>query len=185
MWLSSFIRAVGRVRGSALGLMLAAMVGGCGFQSLYGTGSDDHGAGIQALAAIGIDQIENRLGQQLRNQLLDRLTPKGEPARALYRLKVTVTEFRTTVAVSEDAFGTRANVTYRAGFLLINPGTQETLYGSESRVVTSYNVLRSEFANLMSQQDAQARAARELSHDIRARLAGYFLQPAPAAGTGQ
>ena len=59
----------------------------CGFRPLHAPGA---GAEPEVLAGIEIAHIPDRLGQVVRNHLLDRLTPRGAPAAATYRLAVSL-----------------------------------------------------------------------------------------------
>ena len=44
------------------------------------------------------------------------------------------------------------------------------------RAVAAFNVVQSEFANIAAENDAEARAARDVSEEIRNRLGVYFSQ---------
>jgi len=158
----------------------AALVwlGACGFHPLYGKGGR-----IDApaeLADIGIKPIADRVGQQLHNHLLDAINPGGRPANPRYFLTVTLRETVERLAVEKSAFATRANVWLRATYALHTAGEGRFLVGSTAVVVSSYNILNSEFATLMAERDAEARGTREIAGEIRNRLAAHFQNP-PAA----
>ena len=53
--------------------------------------------------------------------------------------------------------------------------TARSLYQSAARRVASFNQRQAPFATQIAQQDAEDRAARELSNFIRAQLALYFV----------
>ncbi|MCM0018613.1 MAG: hypothetical protein NBV67_01330, partial [Tagaea sp.] len=65
---------------------LPAILAGCGFEPLHRATA--RGSAADSLAAIRIDPIADRSGQILRNYLLDRLSPRGTPARPDYVLRV-------------------------------------------------------------------------------------------------
>ena len=67
-------------------LLIIVLVGltGCGFRPL------NHprlagGAVTTGLQSTTVEFIDDRIGQQLRNELLDRLNPYGEPDNPQYR----------------------------------------------------------------------------------------------------
>ena len=75
------------------------LVSSCGFQPLYVQRdnssswyfSDKFDTSIvEELAKIKVVAIKDRFGQQMRNHLLDLLTPKGVPSNPQYRLVVEV-----------------------------------------------------------------------------------------------
>ena len=50
------------------------------------------------------------------------------------------------------------------------------VFSGQSNSVNSYNIVDSQFATFISERDARERALRELSEDIRLRLATYFAR---------
>ncbi len=158
-------------RATALAACLA-ILGGCGFQPLYG--QRDRGSVAAELAAVKISLIENRIGQQLHNFLLDRLNPKGKPATAIYDLTIELEESKEDLGIRKDATATRANLTLRAEYELRRAATEEILVEGSIRSVTSYNIVDSDFANLSAESDARERAVREISEAIKIRLGIYF-----------
>jgi LPS-assembly lipoprotein len=155
-------------------LLVVLLLGACGFRSLYGT--DATGDAPGELATIKVNPIADRLGQQLRNNLLDLLNPRGRPADPRYLLTVHLAPSTQRLAIEKDAFATRANLQLLARFSLQDPDSREVVLSGKSLVVSSYNILDSEFATLMAEKDANARAAREIAHDIRSRLAAFFVR---------
>ena len=162
MWWSS---------GAAVALGLA--LGACGFQPLYG--DREHGADtLAAMAEVRIAPIPDRLGQVVRNHLLDILTPRGAPAEARYRLTVTLRKTKEGLAFEQDESVTRFDVTIAADYELAEVASGETVAKGTARSIASYNVVRSDFANIAAERDAELRLARELSDEIALRLAVAF-----------
>jgi hypothetical protein len=91
----------------AVYLTALGFLAGCGFRPLYGTPQYDI---LPELAAIQVSPIADRIGQQLRNMLYDRLTPDGEPKRPRYTLRVRVTTTKKSLGIQEDETVTRANL---------------------------------------------------------------------------
>ncbi|MDA0651679.1 MAG: LPS assembly lipoprotein LptE [Proteobacteria bacterium] len=172
-------RPAGRDLLPALGV-IALLLSGCGFRPLYqsGGGSDE-----AALATIEVVGIKDRLGQQLRNLLTERLSPRGRSARTDYRLTVTLNEARQGLAIRKDETATRANLTINADFKLValaNPrlGT----FAGKAHSTISYNILTSDFATLSAEKDARNRASRALAEEIRLRVASALRNPRAFSG---
>lgn len=168
MWLSR-----PSARSSAL-LAALVLLGACGFRPLYG--SKEKGAAAAELAAVEIKPIADRAGQQLHNLLLDRINPRGRPAKPRYILKIRLTQGIERLAVRKTAFSTRANLRLTAAFVLAPAGGGKVLVSGTSLAISSYNILDSEFATLTSEKDARFRATGQLAEDIRTRLAVFFTQ---------
>lgn len=162
----------------AIGLLagaLAATAGACGFRPLYGKPAGRDGAAVTAeLASVQIQPIRERRGQQLYNNLLDRLNPRGSAAASRYVLEITLTEIRDELAVRRDETATRANLVLTANYRLRELASNEVVFASVSRATTGFNIVLSEYATLTAQADARRRGLVLLSDEIMSRLALYF-----------
>jgi LPS-assembly lipoprotein len=145
---------------------------GCGFQPIYGAGTNS--IFETEMRDIEILPIKNRIGQQLRNQLEQRITPKGRSRFSKYTLKVTLSESKQSLAVKKSEIATRTNLNFRANYKVTEKATKKTLTSGRSRMVTSYNILTETFATLMAEKDARKRAVREISVDITSKIAAFF-----------
>jgi len=146
---------------------------GCGFRPLYGERS---AASVTApeLAAIQIDTIPNREGQLVRNNLLDKMQPRGLAAKPLYRLSVGISIARENFGIRTDETATRGSLTMSAGYRLTEIASGELLMSGNSRAVSSYNILDSDFATVISENDAIRRTAVDLSEEIKTRVAIFL-----------
>tara|TARA_Y100000766_G_C18651528_1_gene480695 strand:+ start:148 stop:669 length:522 start_codon:yes stop_codon:yes gene_type:complete len=147
-------------------------LGGCGFRPLYGKAN-----GIDlsdTLASVEIGPIKDRVGQQIRNALLDGLSPRGAMAVQRYRLNVEASEGVASLAVQKSADATRADLSLSASYNLYDLETGLNLYNGTSRAISSFNILNSEFATLMAEKGARDRAVKQLSDDIRLKVAIFL-----------
>lgn len=165
---------------AALSLFAAALLlTACGFRPLYGERANSPAA-TQYMAAIEIAPIPERIGQELQNHLRVRLNPRGTPANTKYRLQTRLNEIRTDLAIRDDASATLANLQLIANYTLHDAASNDVLYTGQSRFTASYNLVRSQFANLIAEDDARSRAVEAISDDMRVRLGIYFDRQAKA-----
>jgi LPS-assembly lipoprotein len=163
-------------------LLMAALLAlsGCGFEPLYG----DSGSATQAdLSRVRIAAIQDapdpfgrnapvaRGAQELRNFLLDRVTPRGGARAPLYELRVSLTEAKSVLGIRSDESATRATLNLAAGFSLVRLDNNQVMLQSSARSEVSYNILRNEFATISVESDARRRGARELSEAIAHQVA--------------
>lgn len=170
----SDLKARRRLTGAALiaGLLL---LGACGFRPLYGTGADGSSA-FDDLETVQVAPLPDRTGQRLHNLLRDRINPRGQPQAPRYVLQISLSEDLENLAIEQDETATRANLKLTARFRLRSVEGDEIVFRGVSNSVNSYNIVDSQFATFVSQRDARDRALRELSEDIRLRLATYFTR---------
>jgi LPS-assembly lipoprotein len=170
------LRRAGALGAGGLAAGLLPALGGCGFRPLNATEAEGGpgGAGPNALANIKIALIADRVGQDLRNQLLDRLTPRGQPDKPSYILEVHLRETIRQLGIRSDATATYASLELGAESILIDPANGRPVFRAQHRSFNSYNIVRSAFANLLAEQDARRRAVVELAEDIQLRV-GLFL----------
>lgn len=148
-------------------------VAGCGFRPLYGERSAASVAAPE-LAAIQIDLISNREGQLVRNGLLDKMQPRGAAPKPLYRLQVGVSIARESLGVRIDDTATRGNLMMNASYILTDLASGKPLMKATSRAISSYNILDSDFATVISENDAIRRTAAEVSEEIKTRVAIFL-----------
>lgn len=146
----------------------------CGFEPLHRV--SEQGSAMQSLAAIRIEPIADRSGQVLRNYLLDRITPRGAPSRPEYVLRIRLQEPRQTLALRRDDVISRVSYSATAVFELIDASGRQVFSGN-SNYSTDYEVTNSEFATMISAQNARDRVLELVGDDIRTQLAAYFRHP--------
>ena len=156
-------------------MVLLAGLTACGFRPLYGP-QGGYDASLAELASVRVLPIPDRIGQVLHNSLLDRLTPGGAPLNPRYRLGVSMVKQKEGLAFEKDESVTRINLTLSATYQLTEVATGNIVTAGSARSVAAFSVVRSEFANISAEADAERRAARAVGEDIWIRLGVYFSQ---------
>ncbi len=160
-------------RNTAILILLSGVLNGCGFKPLYwDKGSNSHVS--PEMSSIYIERLSGRIGQLVRNHLLDMVTPKGTPQTPKYRLSVKISETVTGLAIEQDDTVTRNNYALKANYFLKKPGSNEIIHKGHTRSIASYNIVESDFANLNALKNAEKRTARAVSEEIKTQLAIYF-----------
>jgi len=162
------------VLGAVLGLF------GCGFHALY---ADPHGHMKQTMGSIYVEPVPDRMGYELRNQLLDLLDARADAAGAAYRLHLTMSEKSDAIGVQSQPVGavtqtaiTRYNDTLSVSYELVDTKTNETVTHGIETGLSAYNVLSSPYATMVSHQAADKHATDDIAERIRIDLAVYFRQ---------
>ena len=164
----------------ALTVLTNCFLGACGFNPLYGNQVGVDIAVEQQLALIKINQIEDRTGQQLRNNLLTRLNIKGEPKKPYYILDVKVRESRVNLGVKKTAVVTRGNLKISAKYTLAQFNIDESkakpsiLTTSTVTIISSYDIPQAQYMALAALKNSRARALKEIADEIKTRLGVYF-----------
>jgi len=156
-------------------LLLAAFaLGACGFHPLYAGGPN--GPRRTELAQIAIGPVDSKEGVDLRNELIDRLTPDGEPTYPQYQLDLELHEYREGLGIQKDTSVTRWNLQLAADYRLLDLGTGKVITKGTASTMASYSVVDSQFATLTAERDAQERASVDLGDQLSLRLALFFEQ---------
>jgi len=155
-----------------LAFILVFLLAACGFKPLYEAGGSS--AAMQAkLSAIEVAPIPDRLGQIMRNRLLDRL---NVTASREYRLDIVLMQATEGYGVRPDAATTQEQLTVRAQVKLVSLVDETVLFEEEMRVRTSYDIVLSDFATVTQREDSARRLVLELAERIHRRLALQFSQ---------
>ena len=149
--------------------VLALGPAGCGFRPMYGTPSGA-ATGVDAdMASIRIDPIKDRVGQQLRNALLQRISPRGEAADYAYTLQVKLSEGVNNLGFRKDTFATVTNLSLSAQVVL--SGNNAIILGETVTTTVYFDHLGPRYASVAMERDAEERALNQLADDIRNRVA--------------
>ena len=155
-------------------LLLVALLGlgpaGCGFRPLYAVPGAPGAAGDGVSSeSIAIGPIKDRLGQMLRNALLERLTPHGEPADPQCRMSVELTSQSNDLGYSKDSYATLGSLTLSGTTMLSCGGV--LVLGETVTTLVSFDYLGPRYASIAMERDAESRAVTQLADEIRVRTA--------------
>ena len=162
---------------------LIVFISGCGFEPLYvekKSSSDwyydsEFDTGIrEEMANVKVELIQDRIGQLIRNDLLDKLTPKGMPTSPKYYLKITkIDKSEIDQALRNDITATRKKVIYKVYYVLSNKEHEQLLTGN-SVAYLGYDILRDPYSTTFAQKKNEKNAAKIVANDISLRLGAYF-----------
>jgi LPS-assembly lipoprotein len=150
---------------------LLPFVAACSYRPLYGGGPAGSSV-VAALSQVAVDEQKTRAGQLVRNDLISSLGASGGTAR--YVLHMTPTETTTGVSSisAQKLTRKRYKLTVKYELTDVKTGASATSGASFSNV--SFDTVEQPLADLQAADNAQLRAAQEVSEDIRTRLAAFL-----------
>jgi LPS-assembly lipoprotein len=154
----------------------ALFLNACGFSLLYGNHGETQRVTPQ-LSQIVVMNIPDAVGVQMRNAMLDRLPPPAANPR--YQLSVTIAESKAATTIARDATVTRQQLRSTARAVLRDRQNGNTVWQQDIFTTSGYNVLGSQFSNLIGEEDARKRNVADLSERLTAMLALYFSKQSP------
>lgn len=154
-------------------VLCISFLSACGFQPIYSQQNQLQVA--QEMTQVRIENIADRHGQMLRNQLIDKLYGSASyPTSPKYRLAIkNFDEEITSVGIKKDATTTRGRITITA-HLVLTDYTGKILLSRKLKAVNSYNILEDQYGTLITRQDAQKRTIFEIADDVETQLSLYF-----------
>lgn len=156
-------------------VLVALGPAGCGFRPLYSHSDGADSTASADLAAIRVLGIENRAGQQLRNSLVKRLSPLGEPARPRYVLEVKISETLSGQAESRDGKSTVGRMQLDCTYSLTDAETGKLLKAGTARSFASMRYLGPRYASVAAERDTEERLLSDTADEIRSGLAAWFV----------
>jgi LPS-assembly lipoprotein len=167
---------------------LAGLTAGC-FQPMYaektlaGTAPVDAGLKSQ-MASVEVAEVKtsvtarlDRVGVELRNNLIFALTGGSGGGASQYRLNVSISGSQQQVIVDINSGRPDIqNYGIDASYTLVDIGTGKPVVTGQTFARVSYNIpgQMQRFAGDRGLRDAETRAAKVISDNIRNRLASYF-----------
>ena len=175
------LRTPARLAGA---LALAALLGGC-FEPLYGERSLAGGPGLRTrMNAVDVATIDApngtplaRIANELRNDLIFDFQGGSGGMTPTHSLKIQMSATNQQVIV--DITTARADVQQfgiNASYTLVEKATGKPVISGQTFSRVSYDNpgQAQRFSNARGQRDAENRAAKQISDNIRSRLASYF-----------
>jgi hypothetical protein len=165
-------------------LFLISTLCSCGFEPLYvekTSGNDlwyynnEYDADIvREMAQIKIETVTDRIGQLIKNELMDTFNPYGTPKCAKYFLKLKpVNKTTTQQALRDDITATREKVKYSVKYELWSE-EKGNLVSGNSWVFLSYDLLDNPYSTSMDKKKIEKDGAKIIANDISLRIGAYF-----------
>jgi LPS-assembly lipoprotein len=164
---------------------LAGATAGC-FQPLYGDKAVVPTAGLDGrLTGIDVQPIITpngtpiaRIGVNVRNELIYDLTGGGYATSPTHKLIITLSTTNQQLIVDiNTARPEIQNLGVDAQYSLVDLATGKTVVTGQTFSRVSYDVpgQQQRFAGVRGRRDAENRAAKVISDNIKSRLASYFV----------
>ncbi|WP_374763155.1 hypothetical protein [Yunchengibacter salinarum] len=162
------------MRAALLVLMVPALAA-CGFKPLYDGGNE--AAPLQALDRIMVPPVKSRLAQQVRNRILTRVPAASNPD---FRLVIALDDAVQGFGIRPDESVTQERLTLSLTARLVPldpPGTERERAADRAvwritlRERAIYDVVQSDFSNVMTREDTARRLGEALADRLVRRLA--------------
>ena len=149
-------------------------IASCGFEPLYVEKTSGDGLWyynnefdtdiVYEMSQIKVEGATDRIGQLVKNELIDNLTPRGVPKHAKYFLKLEpVGSKRKEQALRDDITATREWSKEKG-----------SLISGKSWVFLSYDLLDNPYSTTMDKKKVEKDGAKILANDISLRVGAYF-----------
>lgn len=166
----SLCKAYWRVFAAVFALALAAPLAGC-IQPLYGPNLDGTSNAAE-LRAVEVDEIPERIGHFVRNELIYGFNGTGAQVTPRYRLKVKLSErVQTPIYNTTTSFSTSATVVVDANYSLMTLPDNVEIAKGVAQAIASYDRFTARFTNIRAARDAEIRDAKVIADSIRTRIA--------------
>jgi len=146
-------------RRAVLALLGPALLAGCGFTPVYGTG----GPARELLNRVRIEDPADKNAFDLVERLEERL---GRPQNVAFRLSYGITTRSKGLGITPDNATTRYNIDGTATYLLSDAETGTPLAQGEVTTFVSYSASGSTVATDAAEEDAYERLMRLLADQI-------------------
>ena len=160
------------------------MLTACGFEPLYVDRYSDEKwyykgqfdtSITNEIAQIKVEPANERIGQLIRNELLDSFTPKGIPEHPKYRLTITnIEKSISEQAMRDDITATRERVEYKIDYVLTDASNGQILVSNDTLALLGYDIMTNPYSTTFAQKKVEQDAAKIMAADISLRIGAYF-----------
>lgn len=146
-----------------------SLLSACTFQPMHGsTGA----VSDTSLSNVGVQEVDTRVGQQVRNHLLFLLKGGQDYSQDLYEARLLVSSSTRQTSVQPGVRGTTAGyVVVTASYALINAQTGKRVAGGSRNGFASFDRTTQNFANERAERDAENRAGKAVAEQLRLAIA--------------
>lgn len=152
---------------------LVSACGDAGFRPLHGSAALVGGAD-QRLQQVEFAAIPGRVGQRIRNELIFGANGGADRVPPTMRLDVAIRESVTSALVRSDGETLSQIYNLEASFKLVNLADRKVIFEGQSFSRAAFDRNPSIFSNVRAREDAENRAARTISGDVKTRLAAFL-----------
>ena len=129
---------------------------------------------VREMAQIKIETVTDRIGQMIKNELMDTFNPYGTPKCAKYFLKIQPVNSETVQqALRDDITATREKVKYTVDYSLWSKENGQLVSG-RSWIYLSYDLLDNPYSTTMDKKKVEKDGAKIMANDISLRIGAYF-----------
>ena len=165
-------------------LFMTLGVAACGFKPLYVEktsgnnfwyyNNEYNSEIVQEMSKIKVETVSDRIGQLVKNELIDIFTPLGVPKKAEYFLKIKpIDTRRSEQALRDDITATREKVQYTVEYSLWSKEKGE-LFTDSARISLSYDLLDNPYSTTMDKKKIEKDGAKILADDMALRIGAFF-----------
>ena len=149
-------------------LLLPVALAACQLAPVYSGGTA--GQAQTMLSGIEVAPIADKAGFLVRDRLIERMNPSGNP---VLKLDVALDDNIIGFGVRGDNSIIRERRTLRARYRLVEIGTDKVLLDTTATADAGIDVVSSEYAVVAAEATALERLAQDIAEQIVARLALY------------
>ena len=152
--------------------LLCLQLAGCGLHPLYGSNRTSLVA--DEFEDIFVEMPNSRMVQLIRNDLMIGSKNAVSAGGAKFILVLSDSNNVSTVLASKTGLNRREMLDVNVSFSLLDGISRKEVFVGRSFAVVPYDRGSSEFSNLQSVEDAQKRASKLISDDIRNRISVHL-----------
>lgn len=154
---------------------LALLLAGCGFRPLYGTYAG--ALVLSELSSIEVASVGGSTGVHLHNALHDNLRPDLATGEARYTLALDYNKANSAQLTAKDSQVGRYILVLTVHYELIELISDKRITTGQTSAQASYNVIPDNaYATFVAEEEAAARAARQIGQQLTNLLTLYFSQ---------
>lgn len=153
-------------------LVALSTLAACTVEPLRGARSTI-GSGVVSdnLLATSVAEVNTRVAQQVRNELLFALHGGKSTVTPRYQVKLGVTATASALSIRSSSLApTSARVVVNASYTATEIATNRVVARGTRRTFAAYDRTTQSFANERAERDAENRAAKEIAQQIRLAL---------------
>lgn len=159
-------------------ICLFLFLASCGFRPMYKqTPYNDLSKKTSEISIPPVQVFDGQYGVELRNNLLNKLTPFGKPENPVYILDISLSAPKIAdYTIKTNGIASSRIVRMSAKYTFKKKGDAKVLFTKTATATSPYNLLNNQFSTEMLKNDAVKLSIEDISNQIYFAIITYFTE---------
>ena len=160
------------LRNKIISISAILFIASCGFTPVY---KKQDGKSADILASVAVTSTHDLMGQAFKVKLEDILNPLSKQNNKKYRIDTILSKSKVPFAIQQDRTVTRYKLSVMVKYKMFDLTANKVIDTGSLRRDGGFDVVESDYATYISEEDTTKRIIKELAEDTNIRIISIIV----------